>query len=203
MKRILLVVIIALCSGALFAQPVIDLGLKAGMNISTMNIQESDLLTESGVNLQSDAIVKMHWGAFGRVGFGRVFVQPEVYFTKKGADLNNSVLGVAGGFDYKNVDAPVLLGYRVIKGKLLDLHLCAGPVFSFVTDASYPHELDPYLKEQFFKDHLWAIQYGVGVDVLFMTIDARMEHAQKVYRDPSTMSGKGNTFMISVGFKIL
>ena len=74
---------------------------------------------------------------------------------------------------------PLLFGYKLINGSSFDLRLMAGPVFSFVTDADYPTELDPYLNEDFFNEHVWGLQYGVGVDVLFMTLDARFEHGNK------------------------
>ena len=48
-----------------------------------------------------------------------------------------------------------------------------------------------------------TVQYGLGIDVLFLTFDARVEHGSKFYDDPDVVSGKSTTFMFSVGFKIL
>jgi hypothetical protein len=175
---------------------IFDLGLKAGVHSSNLEV-------ESIIDIDSDSFTKMHYGAFGRVGFGRLYVQPEAYFSKKGGSLSSNLIELTSDFDYSNVDVPVLLGFKVIKGKALDLRIMAGPVFSFVMDANYPDELDPYLEEEFFNDHLMGVQYGVGVDVLFLTIDARMEHNSKFYDDPDMVSGSANVFMLSVGFKIL
>ena len=196
MKRLFFASLFALLTTVSFAQPVFDLGLKAGVHYSNLNL-------DGEFDLNSDAITQMHWGAFGRIGFNRLYVQPEVYFSKKGGNLSYNVLNLTGGFDYSNVDVPVLLGYKVVKSTMFDVHLMAGPVFSFVTDADYPNELDPYLHDEFFDKHLFGVQYGLGVDVLFLTVDARVEHAGKVYNDPDLISGKSTTFMLTVGFKIL
>lgn len=200
MKRILFIAIAVFFIGNSFAQPVLNLGLKAGVHYSNLNLAGE-------FDLNSDAITQLHWGAFGRIGFGRVYVQPEVYFSKKGGDLSYQdpldLISLSGGFDYSNVDVPLLFGYKLIKGSALDLHLMAGPVFSFVTNADYPDELDPFLHDEFFDEHLFGLQYGVGVDVLFLTIDARVEHNTNVYDDPDLISGNSTTFMLTVGFKIL
>lgn len=195
MKRLLFASLFVLFASIGFAQPVFDLGLKAGVHYSNMSF-------DGNSDLSSDAITKMHWGAFGRVGFGRLYVQPEVYFSKKGGDLsyeNPTDLITSGGFDYKNVDVPVLLGYKLIKKPMIDFRVMAGPVFSFVTDTNYPEGLN----DEFLNDNLFGVQYGLGVDVLFITLDARMEHAGKVYDDPDFFNGKSTSLILTLGFKIL
>uniref|UniRef100_UPI0032173C77 outer membrane beta-barrel protein n=1 Tax=uncultured Draconibacterium sp. TaxID=1573823 RepID=UPI0032173C77 len=203
MKRLLLSTLFLLFAGSAFSQLVFDLGLKAGVNVSNLKIEEGSFLSNEGINLNSDAITKMHWGAFGRIGYDRVYLQPEVYYSKKGGNLSSNIFDLTSDFDYSNVDVPLLLGYRMIKGKAFDFKIMAGPVFSFVTNADYPDELDPYLKDEFFNEHLVGLQYGLGLDVLFITLDARVEHAGKFYDDPAFASGNATTFMFSVGFKIL
>ncbi|WP_297093289.1 porin family protein [uncultured Draconibacterium sp.] len=196
MKRLLFASLFVLIASIGFAQPVFDLGVKAGMHYSNMSL-------DGEFDLSSDAITKVHWGAFGRVGFNRLYIQPEVYFSKKGGDLSYEPLSLAGGFDYKNVDVPVLLGYKLVKSSMIDFRVMAGPVFSFVTDANYPNELDPYLHDEFFNKHLFGVQYGLGVDVLFFTLDARMEHSSKIYDDPDLINGNSTSFILTLGFKIL
>lgn len=203
MKKVLFFAGLLFLTSTVFSQVVFDIGLKAGFNTSNLKISEGSILNENGINLNSDAITKMHFGAFGRIGYSRLYLQPEVYFSKKGGNLSSNIFELTSDFDYNNVDVPLLLGYRLIKGKLLDFRIMAGPVFSFVTDANYPDELDEFLEEQYFNDRLVGLQYGLGVDVLFLTIDARMEHGSEIYSDPSFVKGKATTFMFTVGFKIL
>lgn len=202
MRRILFSIVFILFASTGFSQLVFDLGIKAGFNTSNMSV-------ESIVDIDSDAITKMHFGAFGRMGFGRMYIQPELYFSQKGGELSSNLIKESGDFDYKNIDIPLLLGYKIIKGKVLDLHIMAGPLFSFLVDEpNYPHELDPYLDEEFFNRNLYGVQYGLGIDVLFLAIDARVEHGSKIYDSTGNaeaipISGNATTFMFTVGFKIL
>ncbi|MCE4562728.1 PorT family protein [Maribellus sp. CM-23] len=191
MKRIIFIFSLVLCSVIGHAQPIFDLGLKAGLNNSKVSLDINDYSEES--------ITKMHWGAFARVGVGKVYVQPEVYFTRKGGEFKD-VSEMAAEFNYKSVDVPVLLGVKLLDAKAVDLRVMAGPVFSFVTD----NDADKFnfLEEQYFKDRYTALQYGVGVDVLFLSLDFRMEHANKVYNSPE-LEAKNRTFMVTLGFKIL
>ncbi|MCD6354148.1 MAG: hypothetical protein J7L95_01220 [Prolixibacteraceae bacterium] len=58
---------------------------------------------------------------------------------------------------------------------------------------------------QYFKDNYYGFQYGVGVDVWMLTLDARMDYGSNdlyVNVNPS-FKGKNHTFMVSVEFKIL
>jgi len=197
MRRFIVFSLFFLLITALQAQPFFNLGLKGGVHLSEMNIDTGD----EWFDLNSESIIQTHWGAFARVGVNRVYLQPEVYFSKKGGDLSSGLIEITSGFDYNNVDVPLLLGYKIINGSAIDLRVMAGPVLSFVTDASYPNELEAYLNEDFFNDHIWGLQYGIGVDILFLTLDARFEHARDVYDQPGVVSGKNTTFMLSLGFK--
>jgi len=196
MKKIVLPLFFLMLSTVIFAQPIFDLGIKAGFNNSKLSLDLDDYSSES--------IQKMHFGAFGRVGLGRIYAQPEVYFSKKGGEISSNVVTTVTSFDYSNVDVPVLLGFKLIKGGPVNLHLMGGPVFSFVTKTDIDGSYDP----DYFKDNYVGVQYGVGVDIAFITIDARMEHGSTVYdntSDPNAIGfeGKNSTFMVSVGLKFL
>ncbi len=190
MKRIIFIFSLVLCSVVGHAQPIFDLGLKAGLNNSKVSLNKSDYNEES--------ITKMHWGAFARLGVSKVYVQPEVYFTRKGGDFKD-IQDMVGEFDYKSVDVPLLLGVKLFDAEAMNLHVMAGPVFSFITDSDLK---SASLDEQYFKDRYTGLQYGLGVDVLFMTLDFRMEHGGKVYKYQD-LNGKNRTFMVTLGFKIL
>lgn len=57
--------------------------------------------------------------------------------------------------------------------------------------------------KSFYEDNYFGIQYGVGVDVLFLTFDARMENGMGEFYTNPTVAGKNKTFMLSVGIKFL
>ncbi len=190
MKKILISFLFLIISTFVFAQPKLDLGLKGGINTSKIFLNIDDYNSES--------IVRYHIGAFGRIGWNKIFIQPEMYFSKKGGDIDVNLLNTSASFDYSTFDTPVLLGYNIIKGGTIDLHIVAGPVFSFVTKSDIIGDLG----NEFFKNNYVGLQYGLGIDVLFLTFDARMEHGSTMYSDIN-IEGKNSMFMLSVGFKIL
>ena len=194
MKRIIILAVFSIYAISSSAQLIFDLGLKGGANFSKISLDVEDY--------SADAITKMHFGAFGRVGISKIFIQPEVYFTKKGGEVSYNPLDLAGDFNYSAVDVPLLFGFRLFDAKVLEMHLLAGPVFGFVTDKTARGDFDGQFDKEYFNDHYVGLQYGAGVDVLFLTLDLKMEHSGKVIEAPS-FDGKNTTFMVSVGFRIL
>lgn len=197
MKKLFTFLLAILFSGALMAQPIFDLGIKAGLNSSKITLNASEFSSES--------VVKTHIGAFSRVGWSRVYLQPEIYYSAKGGKvIESGVTPVdrASSFDYSTVDVPVLLGIKILKGGAANLRIMAGPVFSLMTSRDL--DSDNLLDEQFYKDSYFGYQYGAGVDFLNFFLDARMEHTgDKFYHQPAAdLNGKNRTFMITLGFKI-
>lgn len=190
MKKIIVPILFILISFISYAQPKFDIGIKGGFNTSKIYLDIDDY--------NSETITKYHVGAFGRIGWNRVFIQPEVYFSKKGGDVDLNVFNTVSSFDFNTVDVPVLLGIDIIKGGPVDFRFVVGPVFSFITKS----EVSGELSKEFFENHYVGLQYGLGIDVLFLTLDARMEHGGKMYSDPS-IQGRNSMFMLSIGFKIL
>ncbi|MGE0021580.1 MAG: outer membrane beta-barrel protein [Draconibacterium sp.] len=192
MKRLLFLTFAMVVAASVIAQPKLDLGIKGGVNFSKISLDVDDYSSES--------VTKSHIGIFGRVGWERVFIQPELYFSGKGGDVTSDISSTISSFNYKTFDVPILLGAKVIKGNMLDLYVLGGPVFSNITkdDVSGGVIFD----ESYYTKHYMGIQYGVGIDILFLTIDARMENGLgKFYQNGS--SAKNNAFMLSVGIKIL
>lgn len=190
MKKLLLTVVCVAIVISLSAQVNFDLGVKGGVNFSKLSFEKEDYSSES--------VIKKHFGAFGRIGWNRVFVQPEVYFSGKGGDISDPQLTLTS-FDFNTVDVPVLLGIKLIKGKVFDMHIVGGPVFSGITTKDVSG--GSISNKSFYNDYFFGVQYGVGIDVLFFTLDARMENGlNELYSDP-TITGKNQTFMVSLGFK--
>ena len=191
MKKLIILSLSIFLTTALVAQPTFDLGLKAGINNSKLSLNIDDYNSES--------ILKAHIGAFSRLGWGRIFIQPEAYFSSKGGNISTNVFTMMTSFDYGSLDIPVLLGVKLIKGESIGLHAVAGPVFNIVTTTDVDGET--LLTKEFYKDNYYSFQYGLGLDVYFITIDARMEHGQNSIYSYPTFNMKNNTFMISLGFK--
>lgn len=193
MKTLVSIAFAMMIATTAMAQPKFDLGVKGGVNFSKISLDAEDYSSES--------VTKSHIGVFGRVGWDRVFIQPELYFSGKGGDVTSDVSSTISSFNYKTFDVPILLGAKVIKGNLLDLYVLGGPVFSNITkdDVSGGVIFD----ESYYTKHYMGIQYGVGIDMLFFTIDARMENGLGEFYSHSGNNAKNNAFMLSVGIKIL
>jgi hypothetical protein len=198
MKNLVVFLVFVLMPVVLLAQPTMDLGVKAGINNSKVTVRKSEFTSES--------IVKTHIGAFARFGWGRIYLQPEACFGSKGGEIFEPAVSAterAARFDFNNVDIPVLLGFMAVEGERSNIRLMAGPVFSFFTSKDvYNHG---QFTKQYFEDNYYGFQYGVGIDLWYFFLDARMEHgANKLYRHPELgINGKNQTFMVTVGFKIL
>ncbi len=198
MKRTFILMLAILFSGALMAQPIFDVGIKAGLNNSkvTLNSNEFD----------SESVTKAHIGAFGRIGWSRMYLQPEVYYSAKGGrviESGVSPIARTAQFDFSTVDIPVLVGIKVLKGGAANLRVMAGPVFCLMT--SQDVDAVDFLDQQHYKDHYLGYQYGVGVDFLSFFLDLRMEHSANrfYYHASEDLGGKARTFMVTAGFKIL
>jgi hypothetical protein len=198
MKRTFIFLIMLLLSGALMAQPIFTLGLKAGLNNSKVTFRTSEFSTES--------VTKAHVGAFARMGWGMLYLQPEAYYSAKGGrviDSDATAVERVTRFDFNNIDIPLLFGVRVLDGGLGNLRAMAGPVFSFML--SQKIEPEDLLSSQFYKNNYVGFQYGLGVDFRNLFLDARMEHgASKLYEQPLRgIDGRNQTFMLTFGFKFL
>ena len=194
LKRIILILIAFIFALSSKSQPTFDLGLKAGANFSKISLNLEDY--------SSEAALKTHLGAFCRLGWDRVFLQPEIYYSGKGGNLKSSITSLISSFDYSTVDVPVLLGIKIVKGKAFGLNAVGGPVFSGI--ATKKIDDGSLFNEDFYEKHYFGIQYGLSVDVLFLTFDARMENGlNRFYKSQVSSDMKSNTFMLSVGFKFL
>jgi len=191
MKKLTIIIILAAFTFTGNAQGFFDFGPKIGINTSKMSTNVADYNPQT--------ISKFQFGAFARINVGRFYIQPEAYYNSKGGEYISTVgVKTINSFNLQSVDVPALLGFKLINQKDLNLRIMTGPVLSILTDKS--------VKGQFTEDNLknsvFAWQYGVGVDFLFLSLDARMEsHSSNFYDSPDFNTKNGN-FVISLGLKL-
>lgn len=189
MKKIAIILLFTSFLIPSMAQSPINLGLKGGYSSSKLT-----------ANFDNEGSVdNYHVGAFVRVNLGKIYIQPEAYFSSKGGEIE----GVdESSFDLKTVDIPILLGVNVIDKGPLKLRANAGPLMSFFTDK----ELDSQrFNSDDLKDNFLGWQYGVGADFLFLTLDVRMENSTgDLYKGSYIDSDvKSKSFIVSLGIKLL
>jgi len=200
MKRFWVTLCLFFCLFSSWSQSPINLGIKFGTNSSSLIANFDEFFDQSEIN-------KFFAGAFVRVNLGKLYFQPEVYFNTKGGILTsfNSAstipTNISELFNYQTIDTPILLGLKIINKPEFNLRVHAGPVLSYVTS-------DPIIKElkdlniDELKDNYIGVQAGVGIDLWFLTIDARVENSFNIFIDNSTYSAANRVYLLSAGIKL-
>ncbi len=192
MKNLIVLSLSMLLSVSIGAREKFNLGVKGGANFSEISWNAGDYSSES--------VTKAQFGAFARFCFGRIYVQPEINFSSKGGEFDPDVLPKLASFDYNTMDVPVLIGFKLINGGQYNIRAFAGPLYSNIIAKDI--NLHDLLDKAFYKDRYMGIQYGLGFDLFFLTIDGRVENGlQNFYSQPG-YSLKDQNYMISVGIKL-
>lgn len=191
MKKLTIILLLALFALTGNAQKFFTAGLKAGINSSKISLNKNDFTAQT--------INNYLFGAFARVDLGRFYIQPEAYYNSKGGEYIDRIdETIINSFNLNTIDVPALVGLKIIKQEAFNLRIMAGPVFSFETDKSAKGQLT---KENI-ENNFFGWQYGAGIDFLFLTFDARMEsHSNSIYNSPDFDTKNGN-FVVSLGIKL-
>ncbi|MCD4683309.1 MAG: PorT family protein, partial [Bacteroidales bacterium] len=174
MKKLILLAIIVCISGYTFGQ--VNFGIKAAVTMNKLTTALDDWGDAVKISFQA--------GAFLRVG-KKFHVQPEGYITIKNGEF--SVVDSENNISFNNtiklttLDIPLLIGYKLLKPKKLNIRVQAGPVASVVLNKKYEISFDGLspedeitLEDAFNKTN-WGLQLGGGIDILFLTVDVRYE----------------------------
>jgi len=200
MKRLLVTICLFFSLFYSWGQKPINLGIKFGTNSSSLITNFNEVFEESEIN---------HYlaGAFLRVNIGKLYFQPEAYFNTKGGIINalnykpGEIPNFSELFSFQTIDIPLLIGYNIINQPIFNLRVHAGPVLSYVT-------ADPLISEitnlniDDLKDNYIGIQAGIGFDLWFITIDARIENSFNIFIDDSNYSSANRVFLLSAGIKL-
>jgi hypothetical protein len=126
MKKTLLMVAFAMISTAAFAQKDSGFGIKAGLNYNKNGDLTQDVVNSADDIIKgADAKVGYHVGFWGKLDFPKLYVRPEVIYTKTKSSYE--VDTSTNDYDISKLDIPVLLGYKIIG----PLHIFAGPAFQY------------------------------------------------------------------------
>lgn len=217
MKKIFLSAVLLLSCLLVGAQ--VNFGIKGGFN-SSLNFKNINSVQSGGYNLsnvKSELNNGFHLGAFGRLFFDKVYVQPELLYSlqKKEYEFNikdaaNNDITIDNLVSFSTVDIPLLLGYKVLDLKMASLRVFGGPKFRLNagSQVSFKNITDDqdFDKEKLkgeIKDSKVGFELGAGVDVLMITIDARFNMINDIYTAGWQKKPDFNTnFVISLGWKI-
>ena len=207
MRKLVLTFVLIFASSMIFAQ--FTLGPKIGYNTSKLSVDQSEIETSLKNSFQ--------FGIFARIG-KKLYLQPEVnWLTQGGVFKQPEVTGTLSPFeqeiDLKTIQIPVIIGYKIINPKIINIRILAGPVASIVTDKNIESEdISGYIKpieDANIEDLIWSLQIGAGVDILMFTIDVRYNIGlNKIIKDITidgkqvTFASKVSGFSVSLGWKI-
>jgi len=214
MKKILLaafICIMAFTASAQLASP-ISIGVHGGWS-STM----IDIKNPSVDNIKTSAEGGYMLGVFGRLNLGKLYIQPELnYVRRKGSvelpvEVGAQTAKLVSDLTYSSIDIPILLGYKIIKLPMFNIHVFAGPVASFSTSAlkfdvksltsgdkdsiedSINADIDP-------NKAIWNIKMGGGIEFWKINLDVDYEMGLK---DFSKHIEAPKVFNITLGLRLI
>ncbi|WP_299891795.1 outer membrane beta-barrel protein [uncultured Lacinutrix sp.] len=133
-------------------------GVRAGVNYNSNGNYFNSI---SMASEDPSASVGYHIGLFGKLGVNRIYIKPELVYTKTKSEYS------IGDFNLQKIDAPVLVGVKIIG----PLYAFAGPAFQYILDS----ELDNARISQIENDFSVGLNFGVAVNFNRIGIDLRYE----------------------------
>ncbi len=158
MKHLLLCTACLFLGTAVFAQKDSGFGIKAGLNYNA----NGDYFESVGDAARDpDRNVGYHIGLFGKLEISRLYVRPELVYTKTKSDYGGN------DFDMSKLDVPILLGAKIIG----PLHVFAGPSFQYILNT----EFDGIDIDDVENDFTVGLNIGAGVNLGKLGVDVRYE----------------------------
>lgn len=198
-KNTSLLLLLLVVSLALPAQAQVDFSIGPKVGFSLNRFTE----VETPENIRFESFNTFSGGLFARAGFKKVYLQPEAYFLIKGS--NYSFLDqtrASGEIRMNAIDAPILLGFHIVKLPTFNFRVFAGPVLNLYLD-EYKNDLETVSSRQwdFMANKAHSLQGGIGIDVLMLTLDARYE--QSISQINKEMDIHHRQISFSLGYKFL
>ena len=217
MKKLIFAALLTLTVSFVNAQ--VNFGIKAGFN-SSLNL-DNVASVKSGeydlINVKSELNNGFHLGAFGRLFFDKVYIQPELLYSMQKKDYEFTIqdassqdIDVEKYVTFSTVDIPLLIGYKLLDLKVANLRVFAGPKFRLNAGSqvsfknltnSDPIDVEALKGE--FKDSQVGLEAGAGVDILMFSLDARMNLINSLHTASwETKPDLNSNFVISLAWKI-
>lgn len=193
MKRILFTFMLVVMGLSVSAQ--FDFGIKAGYNSSLgfSNIDAIGNKTYTLDNVKAEMWNNFHAGIYARVFIKKFYLQPELLYSiqKKNYEMldvliEGSATDVNTYVNINSVVVPVFLGYKLLDLKVASLRVFAGPKFIMDAGSSLEYKnltsqqvTGAQLAEEFKKSQI-DLDAGVGLDVLMLSLDAKVNLIQDI-----------------------
>ena len=166
MRKIQILIITAFLMFLLCAYPLSSqVGLKGGINISTLSQKGADLISVSWKSVTGFTV-----GGFYAFNVNEYFaIQPELYYTKKGGKLEESILSVLASKSLviHYLELPILLKLKLTSQGSISPNLFVGPYVSLkLSDKGEIKALGIKLEEELIKvkSSDFGLVFGGGID---------------------------------------
>jgi hypothetical protein len=208
MKKLFAVIILVILVFPAYSQ--FNFGLKAGVSTTSLSMPTIKTISSGTTSFTVDALTNakygFHGGAFVRMTFFGVYVQPEFLFSSRTNEytvqnVQTQVSSVVKQ-NFNKLDIPVMLGF-----KLGPLRVNGGPVGSFLINSPKDLIVNPEFKSRY-STMTVGYQAGLGFDLLNMlTFDLRYEGSLKKYQNQIqnatgtnfNLDDRPNAFLFSLG----
>lgn len=176
------------------AQGIIKLNPQFGINSSKLSTDPEFAEPTARVGYQV--------GADLRIGGGKMFLEPGLFWYRVGTDLLSedeiTSQPLQGQVKINYLKVPLCVGYSVIDTRLFKARGSLGLVPSFYSGIK-DNVLN--LQNEDFKNLVLGLRFGIGIDILLITLDLDLEFG--LGNALSTNSGARNDVLsLAVGFKI-
>jgi Outer membrane protein beta-barrel domain len=192
--------LLILMSAAFSSQAQVAFGLKGGLNLSNLEVDDPQASYDSRTGY--------HAGFFLRSTFDKVAIQPELLLYTQSNQIDYASSSINPGTvenDFTYLTIPVLLKFCIVSG--LNVH--AGPQFGFLLDGEQKINTSLFTGTQDIKDNYKnsdvAISIGGGWDFPFgLSADVRYNIGVKDINNAANgEETKSRVFLVSLGWNFL
>jgi hypothetical protein len=216
MQKILTLSLLLFTGQLLIAQS-IGFGVNAGYEAAPSYNQFKDMNLANNVvdQLKSGFANGYQLGGWMRFGAKSLYLQPELLFNFKNSTQTVYIgsTPLQSSFKSRTFEVPVLLGYKVIDLKVMNVHITTGPRFIFNSGSSFMQSNDwgsfSSSVTQQVKSGNWGWEVGAGVDILALSIDVRYcdyfasSTTYTLNNQTFSSSNGGHGIFITLGWRLL
>lgn len=172
MKKYLILLLIIAGFTSISLPQGMQLGIKGGVNIANVGGSDADYLADDNIAISLDSKTGFEGGIFFMYQFNKMFaIQPEAYYTMKGATYSESGGDLTLSLDY--IEVPLLFKFLIpIQGSNVRPAVFAGPSVGFNTTSNLKVEYNgETIIDEDFKDMTTSTEFclvfggGVGFGV--------------------------------------
>lgn len=196
MKQLLLLLsLVLLCTSYVYSQGKLQVGLKGGLNLSTINMDEPEANYKSATGL--------HFGLYTMARAGNIAFQPEVLYSIRGTEVNYGNLRTDFQQEFVYLDIPVMFKLFLLAG----VNLQVGPQFGILLSADGEvHDPETGITTSIERDSYKAADlsaaFGAGWDAPFGVNFAARYILGLTDVNSGSEEATNRTFQLSVGIKL-